>query len=69
MKVNSSTIAEIDREVIKEELFLKVTFKNGREYLYEGVPANVYEEFLMSESKGKYFHENINGRYNYSRVK
>jgi len=69
MKVNSSTIAEIDREVIKEELFLKVTFVNGREYLYEGVPAKVYEDFLMAESKGKFFHENINGRYNYSRVK
>lgn len=69
MKVNSSTIAEIDREVIKEELFLKVTFKNGREYLYEGVPAQVYEDFLMANSKGKFFHENINGRYNYSRVK
>ena len=69
MKVQSSTIAEIDREVINEELFLKVTFVNGREYLYEGVPAHVYEEFLMSSSKGKYFHENINGRYNYSRIK
>ena len=69
MKVNSSTIAEIDREVVNDELFLKVTFKNGREYLYEGVPSKVFDDFLMAESKGKYFHENINGRYNYSRVK
>lgn len=69
MKVNSSTIAEIDREVIDEKLYLKVTFKNGREYLYENVPAETYEKFLMAESKGVFFHENINGRYNYSRVK
>jgi hypothetical protein len=69
MKVNSSTISEIDREVVNDELFLKVTFKNGREYLYEGVPAQVYEDFLMSESKGKFLNENIVGRYNYSRVK
>lgn len=69
MKVQSSTISDIDREVIDGELFLKVTFTNGREYLYEGVPANVYEDFLMSESKGTFLHENIVGRYNYSRIK
>ena len=69
MKVQSSTIAEIDREVVNEKLFLKVIFTNGREYLYEEVPADVYEKFLMADSKGKYFHENINYRYTYSRIK
>ena len=68
MKVNSSTISEIDREVIKGELFLKITFTSGAEYLYQGVPANVYEAFLMAPSKGKFFHENIAGRYNYTSV-
>ena len=69
MKVQSSTIAEIDREVVNEKLFLKVIFTNGREYLYEDVPADVYEKFLMADSKGKYLHENIIGKYNYSRIK
>ena len=69
MKVQSSTIAEIDREVVNEKLFLKVIFTNGREYLYEAVPADVYEKFLMADSKGKYLHENIIGKYNYSRIK
>ncbi|MDY2736877.1 KTSC domain-containing protein [Intestinibacter sp.] len=69
MKVKSSTIAEIDREVVNEKLFLKVIFTNGREYLYEEVPADVYEKFLMADSKGKYLHENIIGKYNYSRIK
>lgn len=69
MKVQSSTIKDIDREVVKGNIYLKVTFNNGREYLYEGVTAKVYEEFLLAPSKGKYFHENINGRYNYTRVK
>ena len=69
MKVKSSTIAEIDREVVNEKLFLKVIFTNGREYLYEDVPADVYEKFLMADSKGKYLHENIIGKYNYSRIK
>ena len=69
MKVQSSTIAEIDREVVNEKLFLKVIFTNGREYLSEEVPADVYEKFLMADSKGKYLHENIIGKYNYSRIK
>ena len=69
MKVKSSTIAEIDREVVNEKLFLKVIFTNGREYLYEEVPADVYEKFLLADSKGKYLHENIIGKYNYSRIK
>ena len=69
MKVQSLTIAEIDREVVNEKLFLKVIFTNGREYLYEDVPADVYEKFLMADSKGKYLHENIIGKYNYSRIK
>ena len=69
MKVQSSTIAEIDREVVNEKLFLKVIFTNGREYLYEEVPADVYEKFLMADSKGKYLHENIIGKYSYSRIK
>jgi len=69
MKVNSSTIAEINQETIKGQTFLKVTFVNGREYLYEGVTQKIYDEFVNADSKGKYFHENINGRYNYSRVK
>ena len=69
MKVQSSTIAEIDREVVNEKLFLKVIFTNGREYLYEDVPADVYEKFLVADSKGKYLHENIIGKYNYLRIK
>ena len=69
MKVQSSTISEIDREVVNDELFLKVTFVNGREYLYQNVPSDVYESFLTSQSKGKFLNENIVGRYNYTRVK
>jgi len=69
MKVQSSTIKEIDREVVNGNIYLKVTFVNGREYLYEGVTPTIYEQFLLAPSKGKYFHENINGRYNFTRVK
>ena len=65
MKVQSSTISEINYD----GKLLTVIFNNGREYTYEGVPAKIYEDFSKAESKGKYFHENINYRYTYSRIK
>ena len=65
MKVQSSTISEINYD----GKLLTVTFNNGREYTYEGVPVKIYEDFSKAESKGKYFHKNINYRYNYSRIK
>lgn len=65
MKVNSSTIAEINHD----GKTLTVAFVNGRVYTYEDVPTTIYEAFTKAESKGQYFHENINGRYNYSRIK
>lgn len=65
MKVQSSAISEINYD----GKLLTVTFNSGSEYAYEGVPVKIYEDFSKAESKGKYFHENINYRYNYSRIK
>ena len=65
MKVQSSTISEINYDGST----LTISFVNGSTYVYEGVPSNIYESFTKAESKGKYFHENINYRYNYSRIK
>ena len=65
MKVQSSTISEINYD----GKLLTITFNNGSEYIYEGVSEKIYEDFSKAESKGKYFHENINYRYNYSRIK
>ena len=65
MKVQSSTISEINYD----GKLLTITFNNGSEYVYEGVSEKIYEDFSKAESKGKYFHENINYRYTYSRIK
>ena len=65
MKVQSSTISEINYDGST----LTISFVNGSTYVYKGVPAKIYEDFSKAESKGKYFHENINYRYNYSRIK
>ena len=48
MKVQSSTISEINYD----GKLLTVTFNDGSEYVYEGVPAKIYEE-IIQESGGK----------------
>ena len=47
MKVQSSTISEINYD----GKLLTVTFNNGREYVYEGVPAKIYEEIIQESGK------------------
>jgi hypothetical protein len=47
---------------------LEVTFKNGRTYQYEAVPAEVHVAFLNAASHGSYHHANIKARYPYRQV-
>lgn len=43
---------------------LVLTFKSaGERYEYEGVPSTILQEMLISESIGKFFHENIKDQY------
>jgi hypothetical protein len=40
-----------------------VEFTNRGKYEYFGVPANVIAEFVGANSVGKFFNENIRGKY------
>ena len=42
---------------------LEVVFKSEAGYQYDNVPPEVYQALLQSESKGKYFVENIRDVY------
>lgn len=66
-KVNSSTIAEMGYDYTNHDLH--VHFHNGREYIYENVPVEVYAKMLEADSKGKYLNEAIIGNYTYARLK
>lgn len=46
---------------------LIIVFRNGRRYLYPGVPRAMYEELLVAPSKGSYFDDHIKDRYPFSR--
>lgn len=42
---------------------LVIEFKNGRRYVYSGVPREVYEGLMYAESKGRFFNENVRKAY------
>lgn len=59
--VESSCISKLD---YTEEV-LYICFSQGETYAYYNVPKSVYEELVQAQSKGRYFHEKINGVYPY----
>lgn len=42
---------------------LRITFVNGRTYVYEGVPPEEFEAFETAGSLGRHFNLNIRDRY------
>lgn len=46
-----------------ENGIMEVEFKNGTVYQYDGVDRYIFEDFLSSESKGKYLHKLIKNQY------
>ena len=52
-----------------EETFeLEVEFKNGKVYLYEQVPVQVYNSLAMADSVGKQFHRLVKPVYKFKLV-
>ena len=47
---------------------LRIYYNNGRIYDYYAVPKDVFENFLKAESKGKYFWQNIDKKYEFEKV-
>ena len=47
---------------------LEIEFTSGKIYQYEAVPEEVYRGLMSAGSKGRYFEEQINGRFRYSRM-
>ena len=55
--VESSAVARIGYDAELEETF--VEFLDGDLYVYEGVPAGVFEQLAHAESKGTFVNEVI----------
>lgn len=51
-----------------ETKVLTIKFKTGGIYEYYEFPWEMFTKFRMSESQGKFFSTNINGKYKYKKV-
>ena len=65
-EIQSSNIkkTEYDTETKK----LMVEFSNGAKYEYDEVPLQLYTQFRMSESQGKFFTSKISKTFKYKKV-
>ncbi|WAS55389.1 DUF853 family protein [Burkholderia ambifaria] len=64
--VDSSTVLAIGYEPTTS--ILEIEFKTGRVYQYYNVPQVVYDQFMVSDSKGKFFNSYVKSAYAYSIV-
>jgi hypothetical protein len=47
---------------------LEIEFQDGRVYQYFDVDEAVYQAFLASDSKGRYFNAHIRGQFPYQEI-
>ena len=64
-KVRSTNIARVGYDA--QSKTLAVEFRNGSIYHYHGIDQDKHDEFMRAESKGKYLHQHIKGRYTVQR--
>ena len=63
VKTNASSIVSKVSYLTNSQL-LSVSL-NGRTYIYEGVPAGVAAAFANAPSAGRFFAQNIKGKYDF----
>jgi len=67
MNLESSSISEVTYQPKSSNLY--VTFKrDNKTYQYEGVPQDVYEEFMKADSKGIFFNYIIAPNYPFRKL-
>jgi hypothetical protein len=64
--LNSSRIKKVG--YIDSEATLIVVFKNNSTYEYLSVPKSIYINLVNSRSAGKFFEQNIKGKYLFEKV-
>ena len=65
-EIQSSNIRKTEYDTQSKDLV--VEFNNGLRYSYENVPHQVYTQFRMSESQGKFFNAKIAKTYKYKKL-
>jgi len=65
-EIQSSNIRKTEYDTITKKLI--VEFNNGTKYEYDEVPHQLYTQFRMSESQGKFFSSKIAKTFKYKKV-
>jgi hypothetical protein len=64
--IKSSNITESKYDTAEKTMTVK--FSNGLQYEYKDVPHEVYVQFRMAESQGKFFSSKISKAYQYKKL-
>lgn len=65
-EVSSSNIAAVEYD--RDNQVLRVGFRSGGVYEYEGVGDQIYQAFLAAPSKGRFFYQFVRDQYATRRV-
>lgn len=65
-EIQSSNLKKTEYDTETKKML--VEFNNGLKYEYVEVPHQVYTQFRMSESQGKFFSTKISKTYKYRKV-
>jgi len=65
-EITSSTIKKTEYDTQSKNLI--VEFNNGVKYSYDEVPHQLYTQFRMSESQGKFFTSKISKTFKYKKI-
>ena len=65
-EIQSSNIKKTEYDTESKKLV--VEFSNELKYEYENVPHQLYTQFRMSESQGKFFNTKISKTFKYKKI-
>lgn len=65
-EIDSSNLSKTEYDTETKKLI--VEFKSGLKYEYDEVPHQLYTQFRMSESQGKFFSSNISKTFKYRKL-
>jgi hypothetical protein len=65
-EIESSNLVSTEYDTETKKMISE--FKNGMKYEYDEVPHNVYAQFRLSESQGKFFNTQISKKFNYKKL-
>jgi len=65
-EIESTNVVKTEYDTTSKKLV--VEFKNGTKYEYDEVPHQIYTQFRMSESQGKFFSSKIVKTYKHKKI-